>query len=150
MIKKIPKFKSQPATFIEANKTAQFSRRPILNADLKSIYKKLREGDIIQKNRMKVETKKSVLHFDDHEIIALFSSIARGILNYYSCCDNFSRVKSIVLYFVRLSLASTIMQKHNMSSTHKVFKTYGEDISVDHPFKKHSSVNFISRHEINI
>lgn len=99
---------------------------------------------------MKVETKKTVLSFADHRIIGIFSSIARSILTCYSCCDNFSKVKSIVSYFVRLSLAATLMQKHKMSSTHKVFKTYGEDISVDHPYKEHTTVSFISRHKINI
>ena len=124
--------------------------RPILNADLKHIYIKLRKNGIIKKNKMKVETKKSVLLNEDYRIILLFSSIAKGILNYFSCCDNFSKVKSIISYFVRLSLAATLMQKHKMSSTHKVFKKYGEDISVAHPYKKNQIVSFITRHKINV
>ena len=99
---------------------------------------------------MKIETKKSVLLNADWQIIVLFSSIAKSILIYFSCCDNFSKLKSIISYFIRLSLAATLMQKHKMSSTHKVFKKYGEDINVEHPYKKNKIVTFIPRHEINV
>lgn len=37
-----------------------------------------------------------------------------------------------------------------MSSTHKVFKKYGENINVEHPFKKNQIVSFITRYEINV
>lgn len=147
---KIFKSSSKTAITIQSNKTVQRVCIPTLNADLKNIYNKLRKNGIIKKNKMKVETKKSVLLSEDYQIIALFSSIARGVFNYFSCCDNFSKVKSIISYFVRLSLAATLMQKHKMSSTHKVFKKYGEDISVEHPYKKNQIVNFITRHEINV
>ena len=82
---------------------------------------------------MKVNTRKSLVLYEDYKIIQLFSNVAASILNYFSCCDNFSKVKSIVYYFVRLSLATTIMQKHKMSSTYQVFKEYGENVQVKHP-----------------
>jgi len=150
MISKISKFSSESGISSKINKIVQRTLRPTLNADLKNIYKKLRESGIIKKNKMKVETKKSVLLSEDYQIIVLFSNIAKGILNYFSCCDNFSKVKSIISYFVRLSLAATIMQKHKMSSTHKVFKKYGENLSIEHPYKKNQIVSFITKHEINV
>jgi hypothetical protein len=107
--------------------------KPIINADLTNIYHQLKKSEIIQKNNMKVNTKKSLVLYEDYKIIQLFSNIAASILNYFSCNDNFSKVKSIVYYFVRLSLAATIMQKHKMSSTYQVFKEYGENIQVRHP-----------------
>jgi hypothetical protein len=128
------------------------SGRLLINFDRSKlyIYKKFKENGIIQKNKMKVETKKSMLLSKDYQIIVLFSNIAKSILNYFSCCDNFSKVKSIISYFVRLSLAATIMQKHKMSSTRKVFKKYGEDINVEHPYKKNQIISFITKHKINI
>jgi Type II intron maturase len=115
------------------NKAKPYLCKPIINADLTNIYHQLKKSEIIQKNRMKVNTKKSLVLYEDYKIIQLFSNVATSILNYFSCCDNFSKVKSIVYYFVRLSLATTIMQKHKMSSTYQVFKEYGENIQVKHP-----------------
>jgi hypothetical protein len=146
----IPKFNSRTAVTRQTHEAKKNSFRPTLNADLKNIYEKLKANNIIQKNKMKVETPKLLLLYEDYEIIALFSSIAKNILNYFSCCDNFSKVKSIVSYFVRLSLAATLMQKHRMPSIHNVLKKYGENISVEDPCKKNQTVNFFTKHEINI
>lgn len=107
--------------------------KPVINADITHIYHQLKKSEIIQKSRMKVNTKKSLVLFEDYKIIQLFSNVAVSILNYFSCCDNFSKVKSIVYYFIRLSLATTIMQKHKMSSTYQVFKEYGENVQIKHP-----------------
>ena len=103
MITEILRFNAK-STKIYLNKSVQRARRPILNANLTEIYIyiNLRESNIIRKNKMKVESKKSMLLNDDHEILTLFSSITKNIFNYFSCCDNFSKVKFIILYFVRL------------------------------------------------
>jgi hypothetical protein len=130
---KVAKLKIKKVKTANKNKTKTYSCKPIINADLTHIYNQLKKSDIIQKNRMKVNTKKSSVLYEDYKIIQLFSNVAASILNYFSCCDNFSKVKSIVYYFIRLSLATTIMQKHKMSSTYKVFKEYGENIRIKHP-----------------
>jgi hypothetical protein len=133
----------------QKDETLSYFNKPILKADLKNIYNKLKKSEIIQKKNMKIETKKSLLLYEDYKIIRLFSDIATSILNYFSCCDNFSRVKSIVYYFVRLSLATTLMQKHKMSSTYQVFKEHGENLRVNHPNKRNRTVNFLTKNEIH-
>jgi Type II intron maturase len=138
--------KKATTTFID--KTKPYLCQPIINADLTHIYHQLKKNEIVQKNRMKVNTKKSLILYEDYKIIQLFSNAAASILNYFSCCDNFSKVKSIVYYFVRLSLATTIMQKHKMSSTYQVFKEYGENVRIKHPWEKKYIVHFLTKNEI--
>jgi hypothetical protein len=36
------------------------------------------------------------------------------------------------------------MQKHKMSSTYQVFKEYGENIQVRHPWEKNNTINFLT------
>lgn len=145
---KVAKLKIKKVRTTRIKKTKTYLCKPIINADLKHIYNQLRKSEIIQKNRMKVDTKKSLVLYEDYKIIQLFSNAAASMLNYFSCCDNFSKVKSIVYYFVRLSLATTIMQKHKMSSTYQVFKEYGENVRIKHPWEKKYVVNFLTKNEI--
>lgn len=139
---------SRVAMAAPINKTKPYLCKPIVNADLRHIYHQLQKNEIIQKNHMKVSTKKSLVLYEDYKIIQLFSNAAASTLNYFSCCDNFSKVKSIVYYFVRLSLATTIMQKHKMSSTYQIFKEYGENVRIKHPWEKKHTINFLTKNEI--
>ena len=120
----------------------------IINADIKLIYLKLRENEIVQQTKMKVDTKKSILVLDDYKIITFFSSLAKNILNYFACCDNFIKVKFIIQYYIRLSLASTLKQKYKISSLDKIFKNYGENINILHPYKKNYKISFIQKNII--
>ena len=144
----VAKLRTEKSITTQINKTKPYLCKPIINADLTNIYHQLKKSEIIQKTRMKVNTKKSLVLCEDYKIIQLFSNAAVSILNYFSCCDNFSKVKSIVYYFIRLSLATTIMQKHKMSSTYQVFKEYGENLRVKHPWEKRNMINFLTKNEI--
>ena len=126
-------------------KKNSFLNKPIVNADIRLIYLKLRKNKIIQWTKMKVDTKKSILLLDDYKIITFFSSLAKNILNYFACCDNFIKVKSIIQYYIRFSLASMIKQKHKISSLNKVFKNYSENINTVHPYKKDYKISFIKK-----
>lgn len=143
--KKIPN--SSHVTQIK--QTLQKIDRPIINADINIIYEKLKENDIIQKNKMKITSKKSAILLEIHEIILLFSNIAKVVLNYFSCCDNFVKVKSIVSYYIRLSLANTLKHKLKISSTDKIFKKFGQNLVIKNSQKKNSTIHFMAKHEIN-
>jgi len=75
---------------------------------LKKIYETLR-ADKIKKKKMKIKIKKLVLLSEDFKIIFFYTSLKKDILNYFSCCDNFSVVKFVILYFVRLPLPVLII-----------------------------------------
>jgi hypothetical protein len=99
---------------------------------------------------MKTNSKKSFLLFEDHKIIELFNTIAKNILEYFSCCDNFSKIKFAIFHFIKFSLASTLKHKHKLSSIQKVFEIYGKNISVIHPKKKNTNISYLTNHQINI
>lgn len=122
--------KSEMASRNRFSKMDPFFYKLIVNADIKLIYSKLKKNGIIQKTKMKVNTKKSLLLLDNYKIITFFSSLAKNILNYFACCDNFLKVKCIVQYYIRLSLASTLKQKYKIPSLYRTFKNYGENINI--------------------
>ena len=130
-------------------KTIKRQNKFTLNASLKLIYLKLKKIGIFQQTKLKIDTKKSLLLLIDFKIIIFFSSLAKNILYYFVCCDNFFKIKSIIEYYIKFSLASTLKQKHKISSINKVFKIYGKNISVIHPYKKNYRISFITRFSVN-
>lgn len=150
IIRKKLKFKDNLINSTKFKSTIQHSRHPIINANLKLIYQKLRKNDILKINYMKANSKKSMLLFEDYKIIELFTTIAQNILEYFSCCDNFTKVKFAIFYFIKFSLASTLKHKHKLCSIQKVFEIYGKNISVIHPTKINTNVGYLTNHQINI
>ena len=62
----------------------------------------------------------------DKTIIEWYASLARSFISYYSCADNFYKVKSIINYQIRWSMYHTIAKKHKMS-LRKLFSVYGQE-----------------------
>jgi hypothetical protein len=150
VIKKKLKFKNNLVNYSKFKSTIQHSHHPIIKANLKIIYQKLKKSDILKTKCIKANSKKSMLLFEDHKIIELFTTIAKNILEYFSCCDNFNKVKFAIFYFIKLSLASTLKHKHKLSSIQKVFKIYGKNINVIHPKKTNTNISYLTNHQINI
>jgi group II intron reverse transcriptase/maturase len=67
-------------------------------------------------------------YLDPDQIINLYSSVNRGIQNYYHFVDNWSRVRRIQ-YILKYSLAKTLARKYNISLP-KVFKRFGKNLSI--------------------
>lgn len=70
-------------------------------------------------NYFNIRTKKPISNLkyvfaDDVKIISNFASTAKSLLIWYSCCDNFSKLKRIV-DIVRQSCVLTLCRKHNKS-----------------------------------
>src|SRR6266566_8302118 len=65
-------------------------------------------------------------YLDTDQIINLYSSVNRGIQNYYRFVDNWSRLNR-VQYILRYSLAKTLARKYKISLS-KVFKRFGKHI----------------------
>lgn len=71
-----------------------------------------------------------ILKESDHVIISWYASLARGMLTYYSCADNFYKVKSIVNYQIRWSMYHTLAKKHKMS-LRQLFANYGPEFEFE-------------------
>ena len=67
--------------------------------------------------------------FEDRDIVRRFSSIIRGICNYYSCVNQRSDLWSIVA-LLRKSAALTLADKHKLKTAAKVFRRYGPKLKI--------------------
>ena len=90
-----------------------------------NIKQRLKEKGIVSK-KGKPLAFNPILKESDKTIISWYASLARGLLTYYSCADNFYKIKSIVNYHVRWSMYHTLAKKHKMS-LRKLFSDYGQE-----------------------
>ena len=66
---------------------------------------------------------------EDHKIVSRFSSIIRGVLNYYSCINKRSDLWK-VFAVLRKSCALTLAHKHNINSAAKTYACFGENLTI--------------------
>jgi Type II intron maturase/Reverse transcriptase (RNA-dependent DNA polymerase) len=103
------------------------ARRISIRAPLRDIVDKLRiKGFFHHKKNMPVSV--MAQHLSDPEIITMYSSIMRGILNYYQCAENFSGIKSIVEH-LRKSCLLTLCRKHKKKMNWG-YKNFGINVSI--------------------
>ena len=65
---------------------------------------------------------------DAEQIVSLYSSVNRGIQNYYRFADNWGQLNRIQ-YILQCSLAKTLARKYQISMT-KVFKRFGKQMTI--------------------
>uniref|UniRef100_UPI0031F41875 maturase-related n=1 Tax=Zygnema cf. cylindricum TaxID=3142258 RepID=UPI0031F41875 len=93
-----------------------------LSAPVDSIIQKLRDGGIITQQKARPAHVAPLSNATDEAIVKYFAGIARGLLNYYRCCDNLSQVKAIVDYQIRWSALFTLANKHKTSAREIIYK----------------------------
>jgi len=93
------------------------------------IYERLMNAKIMN-NKKKPSAKINIASVSDYNIITYFNGVARGLLSYYRCADDFYKMKSIVNWFLRYSAVSTIKFKHKLVGRKTVFDTYGMDLNM--------------------
>jgi group II intron reverse transcriptase/maturase len=85
---------------------------------------------------------------DADQIVSLYSSINRGIQNYYRFADNWGQLNRIQ-YILHYSLAKTLARKYQISMT-KVFKRFGKQMTIrvtGKDGKKDREVGFYLNHD---
>ncbi len=85
---------------------------------------------------------------DAEQIVSLYSSVNRGIQNYYRFADNWGQLNRIQ-YILQYSLAKTLARKYQISMT-KVFKRFGKQMTIHvagKDGKKDREVNFYLNHD---
>ena len=93
------------------------------------IKQRLKTRGIITK-KGKPQAFNPMLNETDSTILQWYSSMARGILNYYQCADNFYKVKSIINYQIRWSIYHTLAKKHK-TTIRNLFIKHGDDFKLD-------------------
>ena len=78
---------------------------------------------------------------EDKLIVQRFSSIIRGLMEYYSPANRRSDLWSIVATY-RKSCALTLADKHKLKTAAKAYKRYGPNLKISDPIKKKETVLF--------
>jgi Type II intron maturase/Reverse transcriptase (RNA-dependent DNA polymerase) len=116
--------KSDSRSFVNKYKklTESFVTLPLLlHAPLKGLRERLKFKGILTKFNKPVAVNQ-IINQPDYVIVGWFRSVAQGFLDYYRCCNNFSRVKNYVNYFVRWSAIHTLAKKYRSSCRDIIFK----------------------------
>lgn len=100
-----------------------------IEAPVDEIYALLHSRGFITVKQKRPTPNDSVLGQEDHRIVSWYRRVSVGLLNYYSCCDNFLKVKAIVNYQLRWSAIHTLSKKHK-SSSRQVIQKYGKNLVV--------------------
>nr|AAD12069.1 reverse transcriptase homolog [Diacronema lutheri]ADW83098.1 hypothetical protein [Diacronema lutheri]QHD45373.1 hypothetical protein [Pavlova sp. NIVA-4/92] len=112
--------------------------KPQLRAPIKDIleravsngFAKLRDDGSIRATSCR-----KLSSLEDKAIVLRFSSIIRGILNYYSFVNSRSDLWPVVSLF-RKSCALTLADKHKLKTAAAVYKRYGPNLKVQGPVPK--------------
>lgn len=118
---KVAKVTRNGRTFLK--RTAGWT--PIMLAPCDALVKKLHEKGFCSKEG-EPTAKGAWIALDDDQIIEQYSSVLRGILNYYSFADNFSRLGRIH-FILKFSAAKTLAARHR-TSVAKEFKRRGKNL----------------------
>lgn len=78
---------------------------------------------------------------EDKQIVQRFSSIIRGLIEYYSPANKRSDLWQIASLY-RKSCALTLADKHKLKTAAKVFKQYGPNLKISDPIHKKETVLF--------
>jgi hypothetical protein len=71
------------------------NKAPLIEIDTGLIYKKLMESGIINK-KLKPSAKIDLVKMPDYIIVNYFRKIMEGLLDYFCCVDNITKIKSII------------------------------------------------------
>jgi len=99
-----------------------------MHAPIDKLLKKLHMNKFLKRNKLgvyKPTALRRLINLDHADILGYYNSVSRGILNYYSFVDNYSRFNSIVKYFLLHSCALTLALKYKLRHKSKVFKRFG-------------------------
>ena len=93
---------------------------------LERVVKKLTEVRILKNN---IPLPRFLwLHNSKDQIIALYNSVYRGYINYYSFAHNLGESSSYIHSVLRSSCAKLLAAKLTLSSQYKVFEKFGKDL----------------------
>ncbi|HEX7734461.1 MAG TPA: group II intron reverse transcriptase/maturase [Ktedonobacteraceae bacterium] len=99
----------------------------IMKAPLDKVLKRLKERGFCT-GEGEPTAKGLWTSLDADQIIQLYSSVNRGLQNYYRFVDNWKQC-SRIQYILKFSLAKTLAQKYKISVP-QVFQRYGKDLSL--------------------
>jgi group II intron reverse transcriptase/maturase len=119
----------------------------VMKAPMPKLLKRLSDRGFCTKQG-KPTPKSGWAYLDVDQLIVLYSSINRGIQNYYRFTDNFNQL-SHIQYLLQFSLAKTLGRKYAIS-TRKVFHRFGKNLTYvikDKEGNEKKTVSFYLNHD---
>jgi len=104
----------------------------VMNAPLPKIIKRLAERGFCTKEG-EPTPKSGWMFLDADQLVGLYSSVNRGLQNFYRFADNWAHMQRIQ-YILQYSLAKTLARKYRISMT-RVFKRFGKTLTIVVPGK---------------
>lgn len=106
----------------------------LLEKAVEAGFAKVRKGGTIR-----ATSNRKLTALSDTEIVVRFSSIIRGLTNYYSPANSLSDMWAVVSIY-RKSCALTLADKHKLKTAAKAYKRYGPRLKVSDPIKPMNTV----------
>jgi hypothetical protein len=128
-------FNRRPVTYGEGKTLKRRSPRPIMDAPMDRIVKRLYENGYCRKNGNPTRNGKFINHTLP-DLINHFRSVERGVLNYYGLASNYGRVAARVHYIIKYSCALTICSKMRLRTLRRTFRKYGRYLEIKEENKK--------------
>ena len=103
-----------------------------LHAPITKILEKLLENGFCRKSKNGIYSPtavKRIVNLDHADILSYYNSVIRGILNYYSFVDNYTRLGALVKLHLLRSCALTLALKYKMRHKSKAFKKFGSNLA---------------------
>lgn len=98
-------------------------------------------GKIRKNGSIRPSSCRKLSSLEDKQIVLRFSSIIRGLMEYYSPANRRSDLWQIVAFY-RKSCALTLADKHKLKTAAAVYKRYGPNLKISDPVKKKETVLF--------
>lgn len=102
--------------------------RPLLSVPVDKIIKKLTEKGFCRHGGNPTRLGK-LIHFELNKIIEYYSTIIRGIINYYSLASNFWQLNR-VYYILYYSCVLTLASKLRLRTKKRVIKKFGINLTI--------------------
>ena len=100
-------------------------------------YAKIRKDD----KSIRATSCRKLSSLEDKKIVQRFSSMIRGLMQYYSPANRFSDLWQIVAIY-RKSCALTLADKHKLKTAAAAYKRYGPYLKISDPIKEKETVLF--------
>jgi hypothetical protein len=103
-----------------------------LHAPIKKLLEKLLENGFCRKSKEGIYSPtavKRIVNFDHADILSYYNRVIRGILNYYSFADNYTRLGALVKLQLLRSCALTLALKYKIRYKSKAFKKFGSNLA---------------------
>jgi len=123
-----PKSK-MPIRYDSRKRLVRRTTQTIMNAPIKRVVERLRLKGFLNRNDQPTRCGRYI-NMDLWNIVESYKSIERGVINYYSMANNYSRLAARVHYSLKYSCALTIGSKMKLKTMRGTFKRYGKNLKI--------------------